>query len=365
MPGKRRWDRCITHRDPEIEPFIADYFGEQDRNIVVIAAAGFDPRSPAVCRLLSRASRNLRAILIREERPEPARVLMERAEENLAAMKSLLPVQDVLSIPVFGEGNAVVGGRNVVTALGRESLDGVTDVVVDSSALSIGISFPLIAYLLQIAKKYKSPRNVHVIVALDAELDESIGPVAGEIVSYVHGFKGELSLDANAAAAKLWMPQLARGRVAMLRKIHESLDLLHDVCPILPFPASNPRLGDELTEVFLNEFENTWRIDARNIVYAAENDPLDLYRTILHIDDLRQSIFADLGGSKIILSPVGSKVLALGALMAAIERELPVRYLEAIGYECPTLPPAAPEGSKVDLIHLWLEGEVYPAQEVG
>lgn len=359
MPVTHRWDRCVTHRDPDVRKFIPEYFGGSDRSVVVIAAAGFDPRSAVVCRLLSQASRNVRAVLIREDRPNPARELVARAEENLTGIKTLLPTHKVLNVPVFSEKNAVVGGRNIVQALSQEIFEGVTDVVVDSSALSIGIGFPLITYMDARVRQSHAPRNLHVFVALDAGLDDSIRPVASDTASLVHGLKGGFGLESRAGAKKLWMPQLARGRHQTLRKIHEFLRLGRDVCPILPFPASNPRLGDDLADDFLNEFENTWNVDARDIVYAAENDPLDLYRTILQIDDLRRSIFADLGGSMLILSPVGSKVLALGALMAAIERKLPVVYAEAIGYECPSLPSSSGD-PEVDLVHVWFAGEVYP-----
>jgi hypothetical protein len=126
----------------------------------------------------------------------------------------------------------------------------------------------------------------------------------------------------------------------------------------LPFPASNPRLGDELAADFIAEFENAWSVDARNIVYAAEDDPLDLYRTILSLDDLRRPVFEDFGGSLLVLSPVGSKTMALGALLAALERDLPVAYLEAIGYNFSNAQPA--ERQPPFLIHIWLEGEAYP-----
>ena len=59
----------------------------------------------------------------------------------------------------------------------------------------------------------------------------------------------------------------------------------------------------------------------------------------------------------LILSPLGSKVMALGALMAALERDLPVAHLESIGYE---LEASVPETiDRPNLIHVWLEGEVY------
>ena len=35
----------------------------------------------------------------------------------------------------------------------------------------------------------------------------------------------------------------------------------------------------------------------------------------------------------LILSPLGSKVMVLGALLAALDRDLPVVHLEYIGYE--------------------------------
>jgi hypothetical protein len=154
----------------------------------------------------------------------------------------------------------------------------------------------------------------------------------------------------------LWLPQLASGRVAALGRLHSFVDP-HDTCPILPFPAIDPRAGDRLAEEFLTELESGWSVDTRNIVYADESDPLDLYRTILRLDDLRKPVFAEVGGSLLVLSPLGSKVMALGALMAALERDLPVAYLEAISYEYDG---STAHAVPVDIIHVWLEGEVYP-----
>jgi hypothetical protein len=49
--------------------------------------------------------------------------------------------------------------------------------------------------------------------------------------------------------------------------------------------------------------------------------------------------------------------MALGALMAALERDLPVAHLEPIGY---TLQASVPDRAS-SLVHIWLEGDVYPA----
>ena len=122
----------------------------------------------------------------------------------------------------------------------------------------------------------------------------------------------------------------------------------------------NPRLPDELIEHYGDELENTWQVDARDVVYASERGPLDLYRTILRMDDARRRVFAEVGGSQIILSPVGSKGIAVGALMAALERDFTMIYVEALGYTVDLARlDEARAGRSGDLVHVWLHGEAY------
>jgi hypothetical protein len=227
------------------------------------------------------------------------------------------------------------------------------------SALSIGVAFPVVRHLLELASKRHL--NLHVIVADEPETDEGIESTAGEVADTVHGFRGGWGLDEHSRAARLWMPQLARGKRAVLERIHQRVQP-HAVCPILPFPARNPRLPDELIEHYGEEFENAWQVDARDIVYASEHGPVDLYRTILRTDDARKRVFAEVGGSQIILSPVGSKALALGALMAALERDFTIMYVEAISYVADFAKVDAVRAAQPgELLHVWLHGEAYGA----
>jgi hypothetical protein len=109
--------------------------------------------------------------------------------------------------------------------------------------------------------------------------------------------------------------------------------------------------------------ENTWEVDTRNIIYASEDDPLDLYRTILRMEDPRREVFSETGGSLLVLSPMGSKVMALGALLAALERNLPVAHLEPIGYELDTS--IATANLEPKMVHVWLEGDIYLSRATG
>jgi hypothetical protein len=348
-----RWDPCIAHRGDEVRSFVQDYF--KARKCLFVAGAGFDPRSSVVAKELTSVCKSTTAFLVKENRPSPTQDLVQRAEASRIDLAACFAQHQVASIDIFGADGAVIGGRGVVAALNQQDFGGITDVAIDISALSVGTSFPLVKYLVQCIENGKGPKNLHVFVAHDPALDDAIVPVSSDTPGYIHGFRGGSTLNKTASAAKLWLPQLARERRSALIRLHDFV-APHDTCPILPFPASNPRLGDVLANDFLSEFESAWSVDTRNIVYAAEDDPLDLYRTILRLDDLRRPVFEEFGGSLLVLSPVGSKIMALGALMAALERDLPVAYIESVGYNF--------EDSGAQrtpfLVHIWMEGEVYP-----
>jgi hypothetical protein len=124
-------------------------------------------------------------------------------------------------------------------------------------------------------------------------------------------------------------------------------------------------LPDELIEEYAEELQDAWSVDVRDLIYADEKSPLDLYRTILSIDDARRRVFASVGGSQIILTPMGSKALSLGALMAALERDFAIFHVESIGY---TLDEARADAVTTldEMVHIWLHGEAYatkPAKE--
>jgi hypothetical protein len=325
---------------------------------MLIAGAGFDPRSTAVAELVARdAGTRSRGFFIREERPRPAPALVDRADSHEQALRGFLPESTVVRVDIFAPDHAVVGGRSAVGLVNALPLDDLTDIIVDLSALSVGVAFPIVRHLLGTASR--RGLNLHLVVADEPGTDAGIEATASDVADTVHGFKGGWGLDAHSRAARLWMPQLARGKRAVLDRIHKRVEP-HAVCPILPFPADHPRLPDELIEQYGEEFENTWQVDSRDIVYASERGPLDLYRTILRMDDTRQRVFEQIGGSQIILSPVGSKALAIGALMAALDRDFTIMYVEALGYVVDlSMLDQARAARPGDLVHVWLQGEAY------
>jgi hypothetical protein len=300
-------------------------------------------------------------MFLREERPSPHTLLVTSAEGNIARLKAILPDSQVESFEIFHKDDtAPVGGQRVIKLL-RQKFDfaGLTDLVIDFSALSIGVCFSITKFCYELAAFRGNNLNLHVVVLDHPSTDGAFHAAHCGRTSSPLGFKGEWQLDKWSKAAKLWMPQLGRGKRAVLEEVHKFI-VPHAVCPILPFPAFSPRSPDRLIEDYGELFHpSAWDVDSRDLIYAHEKSPVDLYRTILRIDDARQRVFAGTGGSQLILSPVGSKALALGMLMAALERALAVVLIESLAYNpAPSVLDmrTMPRG---ELVHIWLHGEAY------
>jgi hypothetical protein len=353
-----RWEDCIFHPASMSAEFVSSYM-DKTRKVLLIAAAGFDPRSGLVARRLAESKVACRAIFIREERPNADTVLRERADENQTGLAHLFPDHEIVPIDVFDpDDGAVVGGKNLWVAVRDRLGTDWTDIVIDMSALSIGMSFPLVRAFVESSDAAEEPWNVHLFVTSNPELDQRIRSEHADIPIYVPGFDGGAELSDQADATKLWVPQLVSGKKDSLRRIHEFLGA-HETCPILPFPSKNPRRGDELIEEFVTFLASAWEVDPRNYIYTAEEEPLDLYRTLLRLSIARDKVYREHGGSLMILSPVGSKVTAIGALMAAIEGNFPVVYLETLSYQADKeqLKPRFHEDEQP--IHIWLTGTPY------
>jgi hypothetical protein len=366
MPSKPRWLHAVNHRGYAAERFLANYFAEPSRRPLIIGGAGFDPRSTRIARLISGATGRgrLRGFYLREERPRSEGRLRKLAERNIELIDDLLAFKSA-SLPIISDDGAVIGGQHVARVLkGDCDFEGVTDVVVDFSALSKGVVFPIVKALLDSALGDRlNPPNVHLVVTDHPRTDLQIVGEACERAEVIKGFQGRFEYDEGERAAKLWLPQLTRGE-----GVEVTLDRLYRriepdaVCPILPFPSDDPYAADLLVGSHIRSFEQVWEVDARDVVYASEKNPLDLYRTILRIHNSRGRVFG-LGNSMLVLSPVGSKALAIGALMAAYEADLPVLYVESMGYgfagddsndRAPSMPIPG------EIVHVWLSGDPYP-----
>lgn len=357
--ARPQWDNAIAHFDGAVADFVVEYFGSTARRCLLVAAAGFDPRSRRIAEMLSAAmGERLSALFIREERGKPDAGLLAAADANEALLRALIPHCEVVRVAVFGDDDAPVGGSRVARALAAYRIQpAVTDVVFDMTALSIGIGFPAAKLLLEQCE-LDGERAFHLMIASNPELDDQIASEPGGRPMAVRGYAGEDTSASSLNGARIWIPHLAKGRASALDEIGRSVGECYKICPVLPFPARDPRRADELLLEYRTALVDEWEVDPRDIVYVSERNPLDCYRTLSTLAARYRQAVDDVFAPSIVVSPIGSKVMAAGALMAALEHDLTVQYIETVRYD---FSPASPSEEAVpeSLVHLLLSGPAY------
>lgn len=356
--SRPHWDNAIAHFDDHVGTFVNEYFGQVERKCLLIAAAGFNPRSLRIATLLGNTlGPRLAKIVIREERGKPDVALVEAANANEAALRALGPCE-VLRIDIFGDDDAPVAGSRIARALGDFKIPAdVTDVILDMTALSIGIGFPAARLLLDQCEQ-RGNCAFHLMIASSPEIEDKIRSEPDSRPIAIRGFTGEDISSSSLKVASVWLPQLAKGKATALSQIGSISNEWYKICPVVPFPAGEPRRADALIDEYQSHLVNSWQVDPRDIIYASERNPLDSYRTLATFAKRYRQAVADTFAPSIVVTPIGSKVVAAGALMAALEHELTVQYIETVRYD---FDPAAPANDDEPeyLVHLLLSGPAY------
>jgi len=196
------------------------------------------------------------------------------------------------------------------------------------------------------------------MVVSNPELDAQIVPEPSSTPAVVRGFSGPVE-DSDLEVAKVWLPHLAPGKRATLAKIHGLVESDYKICPVLPFPSRDPRRPDALISEYHNELRNVWNVDQRDLIYVSERNPLDAYRTFSTLKARYDQTMEGIYRPQLILSPVGSKVMAAGALMAAIDHNLTVLHVEAVRYELDSAAAPLEATPAYMIVHVWLHGPIY------
>jgi hypothetical protein len=243
------------------------------------------------------------------------------------------------------------------------ALDSYSDVVVDISAMPRVVYFPLISRLIYFYDERrrisKSGPNIHVVVSEDPHLDTVIREHGvDETAAYLHPFEGPFNREARGGEPTVWIPILGEGRTTQFDRIYD-LVKPDEVCPVLPSPARNPRRSDDILMEYQNLLFDQLRIEPRNIIYASESNAFDVYRqvrgTALHYD----RVLGLVGGCRVALTAMCSKVMSLGILLVAYELKsshvgVGIAHIECQGYDMPE-----DQIVEVESVGLWIAGQCY------
>lgn len=372
-----RWRDYFLREGEHFEKFWQPFLNERKRDVLFVLGHGFDERMcHGVEKLMSLGGDGARdvALLVFHEGPEShSKSYAEQRKTNGERLEKLVQGRGKLghrSIPMYSDDGRRIGARKIVEEF-RSSAEfrSYTDVVVDISALPRGLYMPLLAKLLALfdgEPKDGEQRNLHVIVSHCPATDSSILEEGLEdSASYLFGFAAAaLESDSTSSQPKIWIPVLGKRQKLQLEKIH-LLVSPDEICPLLPSPSQDPREGDSLVIEYRGLLFDQLRVEPRNIIYAAESNPFEVYRQLIRSILHYQQVLNPLGGCKVALSAMSSKLASIGVLLAAYElgRLEPkvivgVAHVETQGYRVEQAASPAPAST---LFTMWLAGECYAA----
>jgi len=360
----RRWVDYVLREGPDFAELLAAKERREAATLFILGG-GFDPRTTTALRALvdRRGTQNLHITRLELRPPASGGMERELAERNSAELHTIaalpgarlteLPWPDVVDPPSAGP-------RIIRDLIEGDYLRGVEQVIVDVSALPRGVYFSVLGGLLQLAHDGRFDGDLHAVVCENPALDDVILEEGAENPGTLGGFAGRLE-EARSIKRQpiVWAPVLGPRKLAQLRSLLNFLDP-NEICPVLPFPAADPRRPDDLVLEY-REFLFSEEVDVgpRNFIYAAEANPFDLYRTLGELQARYRDALAPLGGATVALSAHSSKLLSIGVLLAAYEHRLPVVHVFPTRYYIA-------EGADVDaltahhrLTDLWLAGEPY------
>ena len=231
-------------------------------------------------------------------------------------------------------------------------------VVVDVSGLPSAVYFPVIGGLLKASDDQRLQRDLQVVVWENPELDRIILEEGVASPGPISGFRQRLDPDDTSGVTRVWVPVLGEHQEPYIRSIFDFL-APNEVCPVLPFPARNPRRGDDLLLELRVLIFDSIEVEPRNFIYADERNPFDLYRGLCRLSDRYTQALAPLGNVTVVTSVHGSKVLSVGALLAAYEKNLSVVSAGPTGYRIQPGVEIDKVAASGHLICLWLDGEPY------
>ncbi|MBW7904859.1 MAG: hypothetical protein LC135_09635 [Phycisphaerae bacterium] len=366
-----RWRDYVITRGATFDEFWDAHTREQDRRVLFIVGRGFDPRAPRGLGRLAAAARhcsiNVVALQFEDELAADSPEQRAAATANWEAFGQIIGNRGTVeskAVQFRNEKRDSIADRSAANLFSDENVvASYTDIVVDVSAMPRVVYFPIISRLIYFhddrQRLGKAAPNIHVIVSEDPRVDTLIREHGiDEEAKFLHPFEGPFNREARGDQRTVWVPVLGEGRTHHFERMYVHVKPT-EVCPVLPSPARNPRRGDDIVMEYQKLLFDEVRLAPRNIMYASESNPFDVYRqirrTVLHY----HQVLGLIGGCRVALSAMCSKLMSLGVLLVAYELkasdvEVGIAHIECQGYDMP----ANLQIEDVP-VGIWVAGECY------
>jgi hypothetical protein len=374
MNSAGRWSNYVLASGPDLKSLLAHHCASAKRNVCFILGQGFDPRMNMGLRTVLDAGgegrRHLIILQFEEGSSSPSHRYEDLTKQNLAELERLkngICTTETRTVKMWASDGRRISSRSAGNLFSSvQEFSDFSDVILDISALPRSIFYPLLAKLLYLQEtdSRAGQLNLFLLVAENPQLDgQIIEEGVDEAADYVHLFRSGADRMSATGEPKVWIPILGEGQRIQLERLYE-LVAPQEICPVLPSPALNPRRGDDLIIEYRELLFDRLRVEPRNILFASERNPFEVYRqvrqTILHY----QRTLSPLGGCQPIVSSVSTKLLSTGALLAAYELKrsklaVGIAHIESHGYRIDDQQEIMRTAADSTLFGLWLSGECY------
>lgn len=370
--NRLRWDPYILESGDGFTKFWQNHLLTGDRKILYILGKSFDPRTCLGIEEIVGAGEIEGDCWLIDWYDNPVNMEItylinenyERILEFLSHTRFSVKPKKTPMLSVEGSARRRTGAINGAKLVnGVEEISEYTDIVVDITALPKAVYFPLIGKLMHILDKApEMPINLHVVACENIEIDKLITDMGVDDSAEYLQYFGGIPTESSVLLPQVWLPILGENQTIHLERIHTFTNP-SEICPILPFPSHNPRRGDDLLVTYRDLLFDQWQVEPLDIIYAAEQNPFDVYRQISRVVSRYVEALHPLGGCKIAISSHSSKLLSIGACLAAYElrqqqkKKVGIVHVETQGFNIDNHD--ASWFSTNNLFSLWLIGECY------
>jgi hypothetical protein len=368
-----RWDPYVFSRQDRFTTFWADHLSARKRSVLLIAGLGFDPRATDIAEAVLAAggagARDCWLLCYDNYQVTTPEQQASVAANSSAFARLFAPPRKLEKLPVAMRSDR---GRSTTCANTKAAISRPTDlakyddVIVDVSAMPRMIALMAVAQLLALfdaqIEKDRAVKTPNLHVAASESVAQDVGVTTeslDEEVTSVIGFSGRLGAE-SLDNPKVWIPILGEGQGLRLSRIYARLQP-DEICPVLPFPSRNPRRGDGIIEEHRQILFDEFSVEPRNILHASEYNPFEAYREVFQTIDRYRNALSDLGDCRVFVSPLSSKLLSIGALLACYDQRIQktgqfhvgIPYVEAASYG----PSQPASNADKELSSMWLTGE--------
>jgi hypothetical protein len=329
--------------------------------LTIVMGDGFDPRALQTLRAAIGTGAAVRVVRIPLP-PGPGygaqTTLVARNRADLEALVENHGLEVVQLQDPQGSDRLTIGSLLARTVLQDGVVTPADAVVIDISALPSRVFFPLIGSLLELGRRHGTGELL-VAVSENPALDRRIVSDGISDAGPITGFVNGLNVDVDDKRITMWAPVIGEASSAELEAIYDLLQQPQEIHPILPFPAVNPRRGDDLAlehrELLFDRFD----VDPRNILYVDESNAFDTYRAITNLYRRSRELLVHVGDLQLVVSAHASKMLSAGVCLAAWESRLPVVTASPTSFGLPDAPDDNWVENSSTMCCMWLHGTPY------